>query len=120
MSTCGWDANLIMTREGGRDDQIASARNELFEFAETALQKLVKREKRAYPHCNTLGIELLCRVDVSIIDNAKGGLDYFVNEVERGAIMVLYPNEFPQCWIDRLSDNLAIRLPMWLTQIADS
>lgn len=119
MSTRRWDADILMVREGGRDDQIAHARKELFDFAEKTLARLIRREKNGPPHYDYLGIELLCRVDISIIDNAAGGLDYFVNEVERGVTMVMYPNDNPHRWIDRLADNLALKLPQWLTRVTE-
>lgn len=71
------------------------------------------------PYYDYLGIELLCRVDVSIIDNSHGGLDYFVNEIERGGTMVIFPNEWPERWIDRLADNLAIELAEWITHVTN-
>lgn len=106
-----WTSDNVMTRRGGRDDQILAARDELFKFAETTLATLIREEKRSFPFCGYLGIELLCRMDISVIDNTSGGLDYFVNEVERGATMTMYPNEWPYHWIDRLADNLAIDIP---------
>lgn len=119
MSTRDWDADMLMVREGGRDDQIAQAQKEMFDFAEKTLAKLIRMERKDPPHYDYLGIELLCRVDISIIDNADGDLDYFVNEVERGITMVLYPNDNPQRCIDRLADNLALKLPQWLTRVTE-
>lgn len=108
-----------MTREGGRDEQLALARKELFDFAEITLARLVQMEKDGTPGYDYLGIELLCRVDISIMDNAEGGLDYFVNEVERGVTMVMYPNDPPARWIDRIADNLALRLPKWFACVTE-
>jgi len=61
---------------------IKEANEEINRFAETTLSHHVKAEHLAYHH--TPSISLFCRLDIGIMPDSTGNLQYFVNEVTRG------------------------------------
>jgi hypothetical protein len=66
-------------------DKLLVAQQELETFTETTLTKLIDAEKLAYYH--TPSTSLFCRLDIGVMPNAKGNLQYFVNEITRGPTM---------------------------------
>jgi hypothetical protein len=108
----GWEPDDIMTREGGSRASREAAETQLYTFAEGTLKELIALE------LDELGLkdsslQLFCRMDISIIDNDRGGLDYFVNEVERGPLVALYGGG-PCHHAARVGDELGELLPLWL------
>ncbi|KAF7969775.1 hypothetical protein HWV62_25997 [Athelia sp. TMB] len=103
----------VSLREGGRLDELHTAKLELTQFTETTLKALIFAEK-AKLSARFSSLELFCQLDMSIIDNGKGGLHYWVNEVERGPYAALYGNKHPFYPIGRLADELARDIPNWI------
>jgi hypothetical protein len=61
-----------------------------------------------------LSLRLFCRMDISVIDNGRGGLDYFVGEVERGPLVALYGVQAPAIQLQGWGMSLGELLPRWL------
>lgn len=66
-------------------DELTTARTELETFAEKTLSRLIEAERLAYHF--TPSISLFCRLDIGVMPDDKGRLQYFVNEVTRGPTM---------------------------------
>jgi hypothetical protein len=101
-----------MSREGGTKESRAEGEAQLYSFAQVTLEALIQIEEEE------LGLEdsslrLFCRMDISVIDNGRDGLDYFVNEVERGPLVALY-GVGPCHPASRVGDELGELLPRWL------
>jgi hypothetical protein len=83
-----WKANPnissdgIAYPQGMPQEQLEAGRQELVTFTETTLQHLIKAERLAYHHKPS--IELFCRMDIGVMPDDTGKLQYFVNEVTRG------------------------------------
>lgn len=75
-------SNAIAFAEGIPKAELEAARLELETFAETTLQHIIKAERSAYHH--EPSIELFCRMDIGVMPDDKGHLQYFVNEIARG------------------------------------
>lgn len=60
-----------------------------------------------------LSIDQLVRFDVSVIQNPNNGFDYFVNEVERGMLVCLYPCASP-ARARRIIDEWGLTMMIWL------
>lgn len=78
-----WVGSRFSPRIGGSVVKRIRAHQEILDFAKMTFDSLVALEKKRHS-LERLGIELYCRMDISVIDNDSGGLNYFVNEVERG------------------------------------
>jgi hypothetical protein len=78
-------ANDIGFPRGVTTEELATAEGELKTFAETTLEHLIKAERLAYHY--TPSISLFCRLDIGVMPDNKGHLQYFVNEVTRGPTM---------------------------------
>jgi hypothetical protein len=73
-------------------EETSSALSEIQTFAETNLSHLVKAECLAYHHIPSISI--FCRMDIGIMEDDKGQLKYFVNEVTRGPLAAtMFPPE---------------------------
>jgi hypothetical protein len=101
-----------MSREGGSRESRAAGEEQLYRFAEVTLEALIRMEEEELG-LDDLSIRLFCRMDISVIDNGRGGLDYFVGEVERGPLVVLYGTG-PCHPSARVGDELGELLPLWL------
>jgi hypothetical protein len=101
-----------MCREGGSRTSREAGEAQLYHFAEVTLKVLIQMEEEEVG-LDDSSLRLFCRMDISIIDNGRGGLDYFINEVERGPLVVLY-GLGPCHPAARVGDELGELLPLWL------
>lgn len=74
-------SNIIANPIGLPKEELDAARLELETFAETTLWSLVQAERMAYYHRPS--IEIFCRMDIGVMPDEEGNLQYFVNEVTR-------------------------------------
>lgn len=96
-------------------DTLSNRRHVLYDFVHKTYLGLVARERAEYGDDVTIAVA--CRLDVSVVVNAAGRADYYVNEVERIHSMHLLPGiEALELTGDRFIDSLADSLLAWVTR----
>ena len=100
-----------MERRGGTVKERRAADEELHNFCLKTLNALVQRER--FPDSS---LQLICRMDISLIRAADGTLNYFVNEVERGIAICLFGCVREDYVVDRVADELGPLLVSWITR----
>jgi hypothetical protein len=103
-----FSSDSIMNRRGGSIDQRHLADQELYNFALTTLEALIQREG-----FSDSSLSLICRLDISVMWN-KGRLQYFVNEVERGACICLFASIPNFGTVERVADELGPHYVKWV------
>ena len=103
----------ILERVGGFIDQWHNADEEMSTFCLTTLKALVEKEG-----FEDSSLDLICRLDISVIENASGELDYFVNEVERGIAICLFSSVDTDHVTERVADELGPLLVDWIRRRA--
>lgn len=94
-------------------DVLEHAMSELVDFAKVNLTELSSLDKRSTGSAPS--IELFCRMDVGVIE-AEEGLEYFVNEVEKGPNVCLWGGEgFPE-HIGLVGASLGPLLHSWVRE----
>ena len=91
----------ILERVGGSIDQRQYADAEMSGFCLTTLKALVEKEG-----FEDSSLNMICRLDISVIQNASGQLDYFVNEVERGVAICMFSSVDTDHVTERVADEL--------------
>lgn len=85
-----WNADDIMSREGGTIRQRQAGMAELSQFACKTYKALLAEDQKKYRH-KFLAMSLWCRLDISIIEiPGSVKLSYFVNEVEKFSSTCLF------------------------------
>lgn len=93
------------------EEECQESRKGLYSFVSATLQGLREREQVRRPGASSL--DCLARVDVGIIPGAKGGWDYFVNEVERGICVALF-SYMPDIPSEQLMESMGTFLVKYL------
>jgi hypothetical protein len=99
----------ILERIGGSIEQRRHADEELHAFTLTTFKALVEKEG-----FGDSSLDLICRFDISVIENGSGTLDYFVNEVERGVAVCLFSSVDTDHVTERVADELGPLLVRWI------
>jgi hypothetical protein len=105
----------ILERIGGSIEQRRNADEEMHAFCLTTLKALLEKEG-----FEDSSLDLICRLDISVIEDGSGNLDYFVNEVERGVAICLFSSVDTDHVTERVADELGPLLVDWIRRKARS
>jgi hypothetical protein len=94
-------------------DVLEHAMSELQDFAKANLTELSKMDKRSTGSASS--IDIFCRMDVGVIQTEEG-LDYFVNEVEKGPNVCLWAGSLWPDLVGQVGARLGPLLHSWVRE----
>jgi hypothetical protein len=107
----GKTGDQVSERDGGTIDQLDFADAEFENFILQTHKELVKLEGRRDSSLN-----LICRIDVSIMPDPAGNMHYFVNEVERGLTISFFSVVEDGLRVLRVADEWGPMMVGWIKQ----
>jgi hypothetical protein len=104
----------LATRSEANLDIVRRAKKELVTFVKNTLRSVITQEQRQYQAIPSLA--QFCRVDVGLIRNEEGKLDYFVNEIERGINVGLWSGAWAPEKAGKVAEKMATVLYSWIKE----